>query len=276
MEVICYTVNTCQPLYSPLLHQLPGRRTKEGGSLLGSLLNDDWRVPAAVSWKMTTSFFITIWEQFQDSKSHWLPKFVFLRRLCCKLPFPMGQSTLRILQAILIAKTSKYTESWDKAGLWQCLGLLEACLSPPVPRDHEEQALLSCYSSCLTSLFRSHHLSFLGTWVLTSLILGVRDPASGSLYPRILHATWSLLSSGTRTRCCCLPKCFPMGYVQEGLSSPWETWCCPLGPERGFQLGARGLVLLFLAVAFLNSPLRQPSRDWSWRLSWLSWLDLSF
>uniref|UniRef100_A0A8C3YSD4 Uncharacterized protein n=1 Tax=Catagonus wagneri TaxID=51154 RepID=A0A8C3YSD4_9CETA len=32
--------------------------------------------------------------------------------------------------------------------------------------------------------------------------------------------TWSLLSSGTRTRCCHLPQWFPMGYVQAGFITP--------------------------------------------------------
>lgn len=45
------------------------------------------------------------------------PKFLFFKSLCCKLLFPMGHSTLRILQAIFIAKTSKYTESSEEAGL---------------------------------------------------------------------------------------------------------------------------------------------------------------
>lgn len=66
--------------------------------------------------------------------------------------------------------------------LWQCPGLPEACLSPPVPRDHKEQALPSCSRCCLTSLLRSHHLSL--AWVPTSLILGVWDPASGPRHPQ--------------------------------------------------------------------------------------------
>lgn len=65
-----------------------------------------------------------------------------------------------------------------RRGLWLCLGLLEACLSPPVPRDHEEPALLGCSCCGLTSLLRGCHLSFLA-WVLTSLVLGSRIQHQG-------------------------------------------------------------------------------------------------
>lgn len=81
-----------------------------------------------------------------------------------------------------------------------------------------------------TSLLCSCHLSFL-VWVLTSLILGVQDPASG------LHATRSLLSSGTRTRCCCLLQCFPVGYVQAGFIITLGSTMLPLRPREGFPAG---------------------------------------
>lgn len=57
------------------------------------------------------------------------------------------------------------------------------------------------------------------------------------------------------------PNVFPWDMYRKVYHHPGKHDVAPLGPERGFQLGARGLVLLFLAVAFLNSPLRQPSRD---------------
>lgn len=94
--------------------------------------------------------------------------------------------------------------------LWPCLGLLEACLSPPVPRDHEEPALLSCSCCSLTSLLRSCHLSFLA-WVLTSLTLGVQDPASGPRQPSQgppCHTVTAVLRDQDKVL---LPQCFPMG-----------------------------------------------------------------
>lgn len=49
-----------------------------------------------------------------------------------------------------------------------------------------------------------------------------------------------------------------MGYVQASFT--WETRCCPSGPERGFQLGAHGLVLLSLAVVpLLDSAFSSPA-----------------
>lgn len=41
---------------------------------------------------------------------------------------------------------------------------------------------------------------------------------------------------------------FPVGYVQASCVITLGNMMLPLGPERGFQRGARGLVLLSLAV----------------------------
>lgn len=133
---------------------------------------------------------------------------------------------------------------------------------PSCSRGSQGTSPPSCCCSCLTSLLRSHHLSFL-VWVLTSLILGVQDPVSGPLHHRVLHATWSLLSSGTRTRCCRLPQCFPWDTYRQALSSPWETGCCPAA-QRGFQQGPVGwLCCLWQLFLFwiLLSPLRQLPTD---------------
>lgn len=152
--------------------------------------------------------------------------------------------------------------------LRQCLGLPEARLSPPVPRDHEEQALLSCYSCRLTSLLRSRHLS-LSAWVPTSF-LGSGIQHQGLNTHRVLHATWSLLSSGTRTRCCCLPQCFPMGHIQASFIVTLDNAMLPLRPGEGLQLGVRGLVLLSLAVdPFLDSAFSLPETAAGARLDFL-------
>lgn len=132
---------------------------------------------------------------------------------------------------------------------------------PSCSQGSQEQALQSCCCSRPTSLLRSRHLSFL-VWVLTSLILGVQDPVSGPLHHRVLHATWSLLSSGTRTRCCCLPQCFPWDMDRQTLSSPWETGCCPPA-QRGVSSGAVWLCCLWqlLLLWILRSALRQRPTD---------------
>ena len=120
----------------------------------------------------------------------------------------------------LLPKPASTKSPEMRRDLWQCLGLLEARLSPPVPRDLEEQALLSCYSSCLTSLLRSCHLSFLA-WVLTSLTLGVWDPASGPLYPRVLHATHGHCSpQGPGQGAAACPGGFPWDMYRQVSSSP--------------------------------------------------------
>ena len=76
----------------------------------------------------------------------------------------------------LLPKPASTKSPEMRQDLRPCLGLLEARLSPPVPRDHEEQAFLSCYSSCLTSLLRSCHLSL--AWVLNADLTHPWGPGS--------------------------------------------------------------------------------------------------
>lgn len=113
-----------------------------------------------------------------------------------------------------------------------CLGLLEARLSPPVPRDHEEHAFLSCYNSCLTSLLRNCHLSL--AWVLTSLTLGVQGPALGPSVPQgpprhtviaLLRDQDKVLPCGIRTGKCHHPpgKHNAALWAQRGIPAR-GTW----------------------------------------------------
>lgn len=63
------------------------------------------------------------------------------------------------------------------------------------------------------------------------------------------------------------PSVFPWHTCRRVSSSPWTRRRCPSGPERGFQLGLRGLVLLSLAVdPLLDSAFSPPwpSRDYCW------------
>lgn len=116
-------------------------------------------------------------------------------------------------------------------------------------------------------------LSFVLLGVGADLNLGVQDPASGPLR-RVLHATRSPHSSGTRTGCCCLLQCFPRGCVRAGCTTPWETRRCPSGPEGRFQLGACELLLLPLACSSSGerrrSPLQQPPRRLTLELGLIS------
>lgn len=103
-------------------------------------------------------------------------------------------------------------------------------LSPPVPRD-EEQALLSCCSSRLTSLLCRHHLSFLGMGADLTHPWG---PGYGirtsSPQDSPCHMVTALLRD--QDKVLLLIHTFPMGYVQESL----VITLSPLGPNGGFQL----------------------------------------
>lgn len=75
---------------------------------------------------------------------------------------------------------------------------------------------------------------------------------------------WSLLSSGTRTRCCCLPPCFPGDTYRQALSTPWETRCCPSalrGVSSGGPVGWFCRLWQLLLFWILLSPLQQLSTD---------------
>uniref|UniRef100_A0A8B9WPT7 Uncharacterized protein n=1 Tax=Bos mutus grunniens TaxID=30521 RepID=A0A8B9WPT7_BOSMU len=116
-----------------------------------------------------------------------------------------------------------------------CLGLPEARLSPPVPRDREEHAFLSCYNSCLTSLLRSCHLSL--AWVLTSLTLGVQGPALGPSVPQgpprhtvtaLLRDQDKVLPCGIRTGKCHHPpgNCSLRWSLAPGSLFHKTLWYC--------------------------------------------------
>lgn len=107
------------------------------------------------------------------------PVFVFNKALL-QPPFLMGYS-LRILQAIFIAKTSKYTESRDKAVVVTVPWPLGSMSEPSCSRDRKKQALLSCSNSRPTS-FAVVICPFLA-WVLTSLSLGFRTWRQGLSTP---------------------------------------------------------------------------------------------
>ena len=156
----------------------------------------------------------------------------------------------------LLPKPASTKSPEMRQDLRPCLGLLEARLSPPVPRDHEEQAFLSCYSSCLTSLLRSCHLSL--AWVLNADLTHPWGPGSsiGALStpgpPR--HTVTALLRDQD--------KVLPHGICTGKFHHPLGSMMPPFGPREGFQLGACGLALLSLAVVPLANPvLPRPSRD---------------
>lgn len=167
-----------------------------------------------LSWKMTTSIFITVWMQMILRLNHVnFPNFSFLRRLCFKLPFPIGALNSEYYKPSLLPKPASTQTPETRQDLWQCLGLLEivwALLFPGMRNKPSWAAAVPAWPHSFAGII----CPFLA-WVLTSLILGVQDLASGPVHPRILHATWSLFSSGTRTRCCCSPILFPWDMFRK-------------------------------------------------------------
>ena len=184
----------------------------------------------------------------------------------------MGHSTLRTLTSHLycqnqqVQRVQRWGRTWGHA--LACWKHVWALLFPGITRNKPFwAATVPAWPHSFAVVICPWH----GCWMLTSLTLGVQGPALGPSLPQVLHATRSLLSSGTRTRCC------PMGYVQASFIIPLGSMMPPFGPREGFQLGACGLALLSLAVVPLANPvLPRPSRDWCWSASWFSWLDLSF
>lgn len=142
------------------------------------------------------------------------------------------------------------------------ISFLEACLSRPVPgtRGTGSPELL-CYLSDhppVQLAFVSLGVDADFTWV------GAQGPASGL-------ATWSPLSSGTRTRCCCFPQ-VAHGRGQPASSS-WEMpHRCkegfPAGLENWFSVAVIHLWALHLPSKSLQRPCRRPSE--------LCWLDCGF
>lgn len=137
----------------------------------------------------------------------------------------------------------------------QCLDLLEACLSPPVPRDCGEQAFLSCCCccSCLTLLPCSCHLSFL-VWVLTSF-WGSRIQHQGLCAgPSMPHSHCS--PQGPGQGAAARPSVF-LGAVTGRLRHTWET-PPPLRPRGAFPAGGRVSSCCCLWPLFLFWTLRSP------------------
>lgn len=177
----------------------------------------------------------------------------------------------------LLPKPASTKSPEMRQDLRPCLGLLEARLSPPVPRDHEEQAFLSCYSSCLTSLLHSCHLSL--AWVLTSFTLGVQGPALGPSVPQgpprhmvtaLLRDQDKVLPRGIRTGKCHHPpgKHSAALWAQRGIPAG-GTWAgsavfgrcssskscvpCPLPPPPPpLQILMLECELIFLAPSVLS------------------------
>uniref|UniRef100_A0A673TMS8 Uncharacterized protein n=1 Tax=Suricata suricatta TaxID=37032 RepID=A0A673TMS8_SURSU len=108
---------------------------------------------------------------------------------------------------------------------------------PSRSRDHKEQALLSCYSCCLTSLLCSRHLSLLA-WVPTSLILGVRDPASGPRHPQgpPCHTVTALLRD--QDKVLLLAPVFSHGTHPGKFRHPPGCAMLPLRPGEGLPAGS--------------------------------------
>lgn len=115
--------------------------------------------------------------------------------------------------------------------MWHCLGLLEAGLSPPAPRDHEEQALWSCCCSCLTSLLRICHLSLV--WVLTSHSWGPGSSIRAST-PQgpPCHTVTALLRD--QDKVLLLAPVFSHGYVQASFVIALGNTVLPLWPREEF------------------------------------------
>lgn len=186
------------------------------------------------------------------------PTCPFLRRLCCNLPFPMGHSSLRLLQAIFIAKTSKYRV--QRGGRTVALPWPPGSKSEPSCSQGSQGTSppeLLLFMPDLTPSQSSFVLLGVGADLTHS---GVQDPVSGPLHHRVLHATWSLLSSGTRTRCCRLPQCFPWDMYRQALSSPRETGCCPAA-QRGRPMGWLCCLWQLFLFWILLSPLQQLPTD---------------
>lgn len=62
-------------------------------------------------------------------------------------------------------------------------------------------------------------------------------PSIGLLHPRVLHATWSLLSSGTRTRCCCFAPVLSCGTCTGKSRHHPGNVKLPLRPRKEFPAG---------------------------------------
>lgn len=146
--------------------------------------------------------------------------------------------------------------------MWHCLGLLEAGLSPPAPRDHEKQALWSCCCSSLTSLLHICHLSLV--WVLTSHSWGPGSSIRAST-PQgpPCHTVTALLRD--QDKVLLLAPVFSHGICTGKLCHhPGKHSAAPLAQRGVSSLGHVGwFCCLWQLLPFwsLHSPLQQPSTD---------------
>lgn len=262
VEKLCQTIIPTCP-WLPLLCKLPAKSPCEGKTI--SRFTIVWRLKRTCICLLenpTILFHYNLTADiFKTRNLINFPHFCFLRRLCCELPFSTGHSTLRILQAIFTAKTSKSTESRDEAAL-VAMPRPPGSMSEPSrsqgPWGTSPPELLELLPD-LTPLQLSFVLLGMGadlthSWGPGSSIRA-STPEPGSSMP---HGHCSPQGPGQGAAAC--PRVFPWDIYRQVSSSPWETWQCPSGLERGFQLGACGLVLLSLAVVpLLDSAFSSPA-----------------
>lgn len=172
----------------------------------------------------------------------------------------MGHSTLRILQAIFTAKTSKPAESRGEAG---------PMAMPRPPGSLSEP-------SCSQGSQGTSPPELLPSWPdltpsqLSFVLLGVGADVTHSWGPgsSIRASTSQPGPSMPHSRCCpqgpgqgaaACPSVFPSDEYRQVLSSPWKHDAAPRdswGP-RGWFCCLWQLPLFWI----LHSPLQQPSRD---------------
>ena len=159
-------------------------------------------------------------------------------------------------------RQNQQVQSPERRQAWrQCCGLLDACLSPPVPRDCEEQAFLSCYNSCLTLLPCSCHLSFL-VWVLTSF-WGFRIQHQG-LYTGSSMPHGDCSPQGPGQGAAARPGVFPGALYRQAHHCPGKLDSAPPA-QRGVSSWGRvgSFCCLWQLLLFWTpySSLQQPSTD---------------
>lgn len=149
--------------------------------------------------------------------------------------------------------------------LWPCLGLLEACLSPPVPRDHEEPALLSCSHRGLTSLLSQLSFVLLGVGADVTHSWGPGSSIRASTSqpgPSMPHSHCCPQGPGQGAAAC--RSVLPSDEYRQVSSSPWKHDAAPRALRGVSSWGHGGwFCCLWQLPLFwiLHSPLQQPSRD---------------
>lgn len=183
------------------------------------------------------------------------PNFFFFKKALLQATLLNGAFNSENITSHLYRQNQQVRSPERRRDLWQCLDLLEACLSPPVPRNCGEQAFLSCCCccSCLTLLPCSCHLSFL-VWVLTSF-WGSRIQHQGLCAgPSMPHSHCS--PQGPGQGAAARPSVSP-GAVTGRLRHTWETPPAPPA-QRGVSSGGRGSSCCCLWPLFLFWTLRSP------------------